>query len=157
VATGSAGRPCAPCSASPIGAELAHFGVEQAQGLIHEVYHTNLKPSAIGALATCVHQAFSEGDPVAIGILRAAADELVGSAMSVARRLELVGQPFAFILAGGIFRAVPWLTEELERRLPIAARGSHARRLDREAAIGAVGLALQETRGGANVPAYKLD
>ena len=33
---------------------LAHFGVERAQGLIHEVYHSTLKPSAIGALATAI-------------------------------------------------------------------------------------------------------
>src|SRR4051812_14038387 len=136
---------------------LAHFGVEQAQGLIHEIYHTNLAPSAIGALATCVQQAFAENDPVATGILRGAADELAGSALSVARRLDLLGERFPFILAGGIFRAVPWLTGELERRLPIAAPGSQARRLDREPAAGAVRLALQEARGGATVPAYKLD
>jgi N-acetylglucosamine kinase-like BadF-type ATPase len=33
---------------------LEHFGVTEAQGLIHHVYNTNLKPSAIGALAPCV-------------------------------------------------------------------------------------------------------
>ncbi len=136
---------------------LSHFGVAQAQGLIHEVYHANLKPSAIGAVARCVQEAFSEGDAVAIGILRAAANELEGSAMSVARRLNLVGESFAFVLAGGIFRAVPWLTQELERRLPIAAPGSRAYLLDGEPAVGAVGLALRETRGGAAIPAYKLD
>ena len=45
---------------------LQHFGVPQAQGLIHEVYNTNLKPAAIGALAQCVQAAFSQGDHVAI-------------------------------------------------------------------------------------------
>jgi glucosamine kinase len=136
---------------------LEHFSVAEAQGLIHEVYHTNLQPSAIGSLAKCVQDAFSQGDAVAIGILRAAADELEGSALSVARRLDLLGQRFTFILAGGIFRAVPWLEQELERRLPVAAPNSLARLLDREPASGAVGLALQEVRGGATVPAYKLD
>src|SRR3954447_2381132 len=135
---------------------LAHYGVERAQGLIHEVYHSTLKPSAIGALATCVQEAFTAGDAVALGILRAAAAELESSALSVARRLDLIGQPFSFILAGGIFRAVPWLTAELERRLPAAAPNSCARRLDREPAEGAVNLALQEAHGGAPVPAYKL-
>ncbi len=136
---------------------LSHFGVAQAQGLIHEVYHTSLNPAAIGALATCVQQAFSAGDSVAIGILRSAADELEGSALSVARRLDLVGQPLAFILAGGIFRAVPWLQDELGRRLPVAAPGSTVRLLDREPAEGAIALALAEARGGATVPAYRLE
>ena len=45
--------------------------------------------------------------------------------MSVARRLELVGRPFAFVLSGGIFRAVPWLEEELTRRLPVVAPAQH--------------------------------
>jgi N-acetylglucosamine kinase len=136
---------------------LKHFDVTQAQELIYRVYNTNLKPSAIGALATCVQSAFSQGDQVAIGILRGAANELEASALSVARRLELIGQPFVFILAGGIFRAVPWLEQELERRLPLAAPGSHVRLLDREPAVGAVVIALQEAHGGAVIPAYKLD
>ena len=135
---------------------LRHFGVSQAQNLLHEVYHTNLKPSAIGALAQCVQQAFGEGDEAAIGILRGAADELEGSGLSVARRLGLVGQSFTFLLSGGIFRAVPWLKDELQRRLPVTARGSSVRLLEREPAAGAVTLALQEARGDARIPRYNL-
>ena len=135
---------------------LEHFGVDQPQGLIHQVYHSNLKPAAIGALAMSVHAAFLKGDEVAIGILRAAANELDGAAMSVARRLGLVGEPFAFILSGGIFKAVPWLKEELGRRLPVAAPGSHVRLLEIEPAAGAVSLAIQEARGGAAIPKYKF-
>jgi N-acetylglucosamine kinase-like BadF-type ATPase len=133
---------------------LAHFGVARAQGLIHEVYHTSLKPAAIGALAMSVQAAFSEGDGVAIGILRGAADELEASALSVARRLGLVGTEFPFVLAGGIFRAVPWLEQELARRLPVASPRSRAILLDREPAAGAVALAIQEAGGGAYIPAY---
>jgi N-acetylglucosamine kinase-like BadF-type ATPase len=136
---------------------LEHFGVSQPQGLIHQVYHANLKPAAIGALARSVQTAFGEGDAVAIGILRAAANELESSALSVARRLKLVGQPFTFLLAGGIFRAVPWLQAELQRRLPVAAPRSEVRLLDVEPATGAVALALQEARGGAHIPAYKIE
>jgi N-acetylglucosamine kinase-like BadF-type ATPase len=136
---------------------LEYFGVRQPQELIHEVYHTNLKPAAIGTLARCVQSAFGEGDAVAIGILRGGANELETFAMSVARRLGLVGQPFPFILAGGIFRAVPWLKEELERRLPVVAPRSEVHMLEGEPAAGAVRLALQEARGGAAIPAYKID
>jgi N-acetylglucosamine kinase-like BadF-type ATPase len=136
---------------------LAHFGVSQPPQLIHHVYNTNLKPTAIAALARCVQSAFSEGDSVAVGILRGAANELEAFALSVARRLELLGEPLVFILAGGVFRAVPWLQQELERRLPVAAPASQVRLLDREPAIGAVALAVQEARGGALIPAYKMD
>jgi N-acetylglucosamine kinase-like BadF-type ATPase len=133
---------------------LKHFGVSEPQGLIHEVYHSNLKPAAIGALARSVQAAFGEGDAVAIGILRGAADQLESSALSVARRLNMIGEPFMFILSGGIFRAVPWVQHELERRLPVAAPRSMARVLDREPAVGAVAFALQEVRGGARLPVY---
>ena len=101
--------------------------------------------------------AFREGDQVAIGILRGAADELEASGVSVARRLGLIGQPSTFVLAGGIFRAVPWLAEELERRLAVASPKSRTQPLEGEPARGAVALALQEARGGASIPAYTTD
>ena len=99
--------------------------VSQPQLLLHEVYHHHLKPAAIGALASCVQTAFSEGDEAAVGILRGAADELEGAALSVARRLDLTGEAFTFILSGGIFRAVPWLVQELHAA---AAAGGAAQR-----------------------------
>ena len=101
--------------------------------------------------------AFQDGDQVAIGILRAAADQLESSGLSVARRLEIVGTEFPFVLAGGMFRAVPWLEEELARRLPQASPRSRTVQLNVEPASGAVRLALAETRGGFVVPSYKAD
>src|SRR5215831_3622798 len=60
---------------------LKYYGVPRAQDLIHQVYHGSLRPSAIAALAKCVQSAFTGGDAVAIGILRAAADELEACAL----------------------------------------------------------------------------
>src|SRR5918993_611394 len=100
---------------------LNYWGVPRAQDLIAQVYHGTLRPAAIAALAQCVQGAFSDGDAVAIGILRNAADQLESAAVSVARRLEIVGSEFPFVLSGGIYRAVPWLEEELTRRLPMAS------------------------------------
>ncbi|CAN5817297.1 N-acetylglucosamine kinase [soil metagenome] len=134
---------------------LERFQVTQPQALLREVYQHSMKPSAIGGLASSVQGAFDAGDEAAIGILRAAAGELEEAALSVARRLELLGQPSTFILSGGIFRAVPWLEQELQRRLSVAARGSATRVLEREPAEGAVTLALQEARGGARIPIYQ--
>jgi N-acetylglucosamine kinase-like BadF-type ATPase len=134
---------------------LNYYGVSRAQDLIHHVYQGTLRPAAIASLAQCVQGAFSDGDPVALGILRGAADQLESAALSVARRLEIVGSEFPFILAGGIFRAVPWLEEELGRRLPLASPRSRTMLLAVEPAVGAVRLALAESRGGYSVPAYK--
>jgi glucosamine kinase len=136
---------------------LNYYGVTRAQDLIHQVYHGTLRPAAIAALAQCVQSAFTDGDPVAIGILRGSADQLESSALSVARRLEIVGSEFPFVLAGGIFRAVPWLEEELARRLPRASPRSRTILLNVEPAEGAVRLALAEARGGYDVPLYKAD
>lgn len=136
---------------------LNYYGVPRAQDLIAQVYHGSLRPSAIASLAQCVQGAFSAGDAVAIGILRSAADQLESAALSVARRLDLIGSDFPFVLAGGIFRAVPWLEEELARRLPMAAPRGRAVRLNEEPASGAVRLALAEARGGYVVPVYKTD
>ena len=111
-----------------------------------------MRPAAIAALAQCVHTAFREGDSVAIGILRGSADELESSALSVARRLDLVGESFPFVLAGGMFKAVPWLHDELDRRLPLASPASRTLRLDVEPAIGAVRLALADARGVSHHP-----
>jgi N-acetylglucosamine kinase-like BadF-type ATPase len=136
---------------------LNHYGVAKAQDLIHEVYHGTNRPSAIASLAKCVQSAFSDGDAVAIGILRAAADELESCALSVATRLEIAGSEFPFVLAGGMFRAVPWLEDELSRRLPLAAPRSRTLRLNVEPALGAVRLAIADARGRYSVPTYLAD
>jgi N-acetylglucosamine kinase-like BadF-type ATPase len=133
---------------------LNYYGVARPQDVIHQVYHGTLRPAAISALAQCVMSAFNDGDQVAIGILRAAADHLESSGLSVARRLELVGSEFPFVLSGGIFRAVPWLEEELTRRLPLASPRSRTVLLNVEPAAGAVALALADLRGDYVVPVY---
>ena len=135
---------------------LEHFAVSNPQGLIHHVYQDHIiKPSTIGALAARVNLAFEGGDTVAAGILRGAVNELEAAALSVARRLDLVGSSFPFVLAGRIFRSLPWVEQELSRRLPAASPNSRAELLSREPAEGAVALALQEVRGSARIPVYR--
>jgi hypothetical protein len=65
------------------------------------------------------------------------------------------GDAFAFYLAGGVFRVVPWLAEELPRRLVEIAPRARAEILAAEPAVGAVWLALAEAHGGARIPRYK--
>jgi N-acetylglucosamine kinase-like BadF-type ATPase len=147
-----ADRRGAPTALTPL--VLQHYGVARAQDLIHQVYHAALRPSAIAALAQCVQGAFDTGDPVAIGILRRAADELESFAVSVAARLGIAGSAFPFVLSGGIFRAVPWLEQELTRRLPVSAPNSRVIRLAVEPALGAVRLAIADAGDGYAVPTY---
>jgi N-acetylglucosamine kinase-like BadF-type ATPase len=134
---------------------LAHFGVERATELIHKVYHEELNPRSIAAAARYVQHARDEGDMVAVGIHNRAADELMTAATAVMARLELAGQPFTFVLAGGMFHAVPWLCDQMQLLLPALAHESKVMRLDSEPALGAVQLALAELKGGARLPVYR--
>jgi len=77
------------------------------------------------------------------------------AARSVATKLEMRGDAFPFILAGGVFPVVPWLCYEVARRLVEVAPRSQTRILDQEPAVGAVCLALAEANGGLRLPRYK--
>jgi N-acetylglucosamine kinase-like BadF-type ATPase len=133
---------------------LDHFEVSRPQDLIREVYYRSLRPPAIAAVAAHVQRAAEEGDDVARTILERGADELAMSAASVARRLDLAAEAFPLFLAGGIFRAVPWLANALCMRLPTVAPRAEVRPLPRDPAHGAVALAIADMNGTARVPVY---
>jgi N-acetylglucosamine kinase-like BadF-type ATPase len=135
---------------------LTHFRVTRPQDLVHEIYFKAIRPSAIAALARYVQEAYEEGDMVSTEILDSGARELVASAHSVVTQLGMRDESFPFVLAGGIFHAVPWLARELTHRLPDIAPRAGVRALDREPAHGAVLLALAEARGESRVPAYRM-
>lgn len=134
---------------------LGRFHLDDVSGLVRIVYDRALPRRSVAALGPIVQRACQEGDAVALRILERAAGELAAAAGAVATRLEMRGDAFAFLLAGGVFRAVPWLVAELQRRLSEVAPRAQTRLLDREPAAGAVRLALAEARGGARVPAYR--
>jgi N-acetylglucosamine kinase-like BadF-type ATPase len=133
---------------------LTHFTVAHASDLVAEIYERQVRHQTLARLARVVQQARDEGDEVATQILELAAHELVGAARSVVERLRMREEPFQFVLAGGVFAGVPWLGEELRRRLPGIAPRAQVMRLEVEPALGAVRLALAEARGGAALPAY---
>ena len=134
---------------------LHHFGVAKAAELINKVYHEELAPRSIASLARYVQQSRDEGDLVAAGILNRAADELITAATAVMNRLELTDREFTFVLAGGMFHAVPWLCDQMQLLLPALARHSKVIRLEAEPALGAVRLAIAELHGGAKLPVYR--
>jgi N-acetylglucosamine kinase-like BadF-type ATPase len=141
-----------PTSLTPL--VLRHFGVQDAAGLINQIYHEELSPQLIAAVATHVQRAHEQGDIVAASILEWAARELTEAASAVMARLGLAGSEFTFVLAGGMFRAIPGLGAQLQRSLPSVEPRSRVTLLNEQPALGAVRLALAELRGGANLPAY---
>jgi N-acetylglucosamine kinase len=134
---------------------LSHFNVDDESRLPRIVYDRELPRVSVAALGPIAQRAAEQGDAVALRILERAAEELVLAARSVATRLEMRGDTFTFYLAGGVFRVVPWLVDELPRRLGEVAPRAQVQTLDEEPAVGAVWLALAETRGGARIPRYK--
>ena len=133
---------------------LNHFAVTKPQDLISEVYDRQLPHHALAQTARLVQQARDEGDEVGTQILEQAAHELVRAARSVIERLHMQEEPVQFVLAGGVFTGVPWLAEELKRRLPATAPRGQVKRLEVEPAMGAVRIALAEAHGGARLPSY---
>jgi hypothetical protein len=79
---------------------------------------------------------------VAAEILHEAGLELTRAAASVIERLGMRGQPFETILSGSMFRLLPWLADDVVRRLAEVAPRSTVSRLTTEPARGAVHLAL---------------
>jgi len=134
---------------------LSYFNVDDESRLPRIVYDRELPRVSVAALGPIAQRAAERGDAVALRILERAAEELVLAARSVATRLEMRGDAFTFYLAGGVFRVVPWLVDELARRLGEVAPRAQVQTLDEEPAVGAVWLALAETRGGARIPRYK--
>jgi len=136
------------------GQVLAHFDVPNAGSLVHVIYGRDASRRSIAMLGPTVQQAADAGDEIALQILEGAAVELALAARSVVDRLQMREERFAFILAGGVFRVVPWLVEGLTGRLVAVAPRARIDLLTEEPALGAVRLALAEARGGAAVPKY---
>lgn len=133
---------------------LEHFHVTRPSQLVHQIYTEDLRPASIAAVAHHVQAARDEGDDVAAGILEQGARELVACAASVVRQLGMEREVFAFVLAGGMFKAVPWLTATVRDRLSTVAALARVIVLEREPAWGAVLLALAESRGERRIPLY---
>lgn len=123
-----------------------HFGVDTPHALDHAIYHGESTLARIAALGALVERAREQGDRVAADILERAADELVLAAQAVMNGLEMAGERFSFVLAGGMIRAVPSLAGALEQRLPRLAARADVRRLEAPPAAGAVRLALAALR-----------
>ena len=133
---------------------LQHMRLASPSELIHEIYYRDLQRHAIAGLAALVQDATDAGDAVAAQILARAGGELAAAAASVITRLGMRGESFPTVLAGGIFRGVPWLMGDVASRLSEVAPRSAVRLLDVEPAVGAVRLALAAARGEVKIPSY---
>ena len=133
---------------------LEHLSLNKVEGLVREVYDRGLQRQSVASLGPVVERARAEGDLVAAEIMNAAADELVRAAASVIERLQMRGLAFRIVLAGSMFRLVPWLSAAVAERLGEVAPRATTARLETEPAVGALHLALRAAHGEVRVPPY---
>jgi N-acetylglucosamine kinase-like BadF-type ATPase len=133
---------------------LEHLRIARVDGLVREVYDQAVRRKVVHALGPLVDRARAEGDVPAAEILRSASTELTRAAASVVERLAMRGHPFRTVLAGSMFRVIPWLADDVILRLAEVAPRTTASRLSVEPAIGAINLALRHAGEGVRVPPY---
>jgi N-acetylglucosamine kinase-like BadF-type ATPase len=133
---------------------LEHLDLSTPKQLIHEIYYRDVHRHTIAGIAGLVQRAMDERDAIAAEILRRAGGELASAAASVISRLQMRGDAFPTVLAGGIFRGIPWLAGDITKRLSEIAPRTHVQRLEVEPALGAVRLALAAAKGSLAVPTY---
>lgn len=133
---------------------LAELELATPTELIHAIYDRGLQRRAITRIAAVVHRAAADGDAVAAEILDRAAAELASAAASVITRLDMRGEVFRIVLAGGIFAGIPSLVPDISARLSEVAPRARVARLEVEPAMGAVRLAIAATQGTVALPTY---
>jgi N-acetylglucosamine kinase-like BadF-type ATPase len=131
---------------------FAHYGIEDARGLVDRIYYGDARPSAIAALGTLVGDAARQGDASAQRLVDIAAADLADAAHFVATKLGLRASPV--VLAGGVFQAVPEMTAAVAAALARVSADLTVRSLDVEPVRGALHLARALTRGPVVVPTY---
>jgi N-acetylglucosamine kinase-like BadF-type ATPase len=133
---------------------LEHFKLARVDGLVRAVYDQGLNRQSVAALGPVVDKARAAGDVVAAEILNKAGAELTRAASSVITRLDMRGRTFRTVLGGSMFKVIPWLVEDVTRRIADVAPRATVARLGVEPASGAVRLALKEARQGVRLPPY---
>jgi N-acetylglucosamine kinase-like BadF-type ATPase len=133
---------------------LDHFALARPEGLVAEIYQQLQSRRTIAALGAIVDRARAGGDQIASAIMTKAADELALAAASVIRRLDMRGEQFPILLAGGMLTETQWLQDQLRQRMAEVAPRGRIEPLLHEPVVGAVRLALAEADGGVRVPQY---
>jgi N-acetylglucosamine kinase-like BadF-type ATPase len=132
----------------------AHFGVARPASVTRAMYDGRIAQARVGELSPIVFAAATEGDAVARSIVDRLADELVGMAAALIRRLRLGRHDPDVVLGGGVFRATdPAFYERLERGIRVAAPRARLVRQSAPPVAGAALLGLDRLAGATVAPA----
>ena len=95
---------------------LKECEAENVNELMHRLYTEEFPRYRIASLAPLVDHAASDGDRVAAGILKSAADCLQELAIAVGKQLFDTGEAVPIVPVGGVFRS-RFVADEFRRRL----------------------------------------
>ena len=121
----------------------AHFGLASPAALTKALYFGRIPETALPDLAPVVFRTAAEGDAVARAIIDQLADELVGMARVLIRRLRMARLDPEVVLAGGVFKTHdrPFL-DRLEAGIHGVAPNATIRRLAAPPVLGAALIGL---------------
>jgi len=137
-------------------AMIERFGT--LENTASSVYGALNPVEVVASFSRAVAEAANEGDEISIEILRAAAHDLALNVLAAAKRSQLVGAPFSYSTAGGIFNSGPLLEKPFHEFIaqslpqaryqkPIGGAIAGARIMAMDKALG---LEQVTTRAGAN-------
>jgi N-acetylglucosamine kinase-like BadF-type ATPase len=95
-----------------------HAGLGSMDDLIAAVHLGDLSEADSMGLTPVLFEVAAAGDPVAEGLVRRQAEEVVALAVAAMRRLGVLGEPIPVVLGGGVLTAGhPQLMDEIDRLL----------------------------------------
>ena len=125
---------------------LAAWSCAGAEELTAALYREGADKRRLAALSPLVDEAAALGDEVALDILADTARELADMALAAVRRLSLRVEAFSVYLSGSVLLKSEQVRQDFERRLIAACPLAAVRPAEKDAAWGAVHLALRHLR-----------
>ena len=125
---------------------LAAWSCAGAEELTAALYREGADKRRLAALSPLVDEAAALGDEVALDILADTARELADMALAAVRRLSLREEAFSVYLSGSVLLKSEQVRQDFERRLIAACPLAAVRPAEKDAAWGAVHLALRHLR-----------
>jgi N-acetylglucosamine kinase-like BadF-type ATPase len=121
---------------------VAHYGAHSVPDLVEQLSRGATRWQG-GRLAPLVFATATEGDQVARDVLAATGRDLGENVVAVARRLDLLGEPFDLVLAGGVLRArAPFFRDAIVATVRDSAPHARPTTLETSPVVGGVLLAM---------------
>jgi N-acetylglucosamine kinase-like BadF-type ATPase len=133
-----------------------HFGLPTVESVSIALHVGELPMAAVHELAPLVFEVAAAGDPVASGLVRRQAEEIVVQHRVAAERLGLLRSPHALVLGGGVLRAGhPQLHQQVVSGVRAQAPHVTISVVSAAPVVGAALLALDELDSAAAEPALR--